>query len=237
VLALEPSPVELDVPARASQRASSQAHPGAPVGELLDEGEQGRDDVVELVRRHLLPDEADEGLTPGEDPAVKDVGRDGRGGVVAELDAVVVLEGGDGGEEEAKGVEPGDEDLGEDLFDAGLAEAEVVAADDGGIDEEEPEGVGAVALHDVVGIGVVLQALAHLLAVPAGPASAAVRLAAADALGEDEAADDEVLPRRRLPEVRREDEQGVEPASRLVPEREVRLPSWAVNERRTWPRR
>ncbi len=39
-------------------------------------------------------------------------------------------------EEEAEGVEPGEEHAGDDFSDAFFAETEVVAADDGGIDEE-----------------------------------------------------------------------------------------------------
>lgn len=39
-------------------------------------------------------------------------------------------------EEEAEGVEPGEEDAGDDFSHAFFAETEVVAADDGGVDEE-----------------------------------------------------------------------------------------------------
>ena len=77
-----------------------------------------------------------------------------------------LLEEGDLPQEEAEGVEPGEEDAGDDLADACLAEAEVVAADDGRVDEEHARRVRAVLVDDVHGVGVVLQTLAHLLAIP-----------------------------------------------------------------------
>ena len=69
----------------------------------------------------------------------------------------------------------------------------------GAVDEEEPEGVGAVLAHELHGVRVVLLPLAHLL--PVG--------------GQDEAVDDEVLEGRLVEQGRREHQQRVEPAPRL----------------------
>jgi len=88
----------------------------------------------------------------------------------------------------------------DDVLDALLLEPERVAAHDGRVDEEEAQRVGAVLVEDHVGVRVVAQRLGHLLAVG----------------GEDVAAHDEVLPRRRVEEVRRQHEERVEPAARLV---------------------
>lgn len=57
-------------------------------------------------------------------------------GIVLEGVACRFFEKSNLAEEEAEGVEPGEEDAGDDFADAFLTEAKVVAADDGGVDEE-----------------------------------------------------------------------------------------------------
>ena len=63
------------------------------------------------------------------------------------------------GDEEGVGVPPGDEEVAEGVDDAFFGEAQVFGADDGGVDHVEAEGVGAVGVEDVGGIGVVLRRL------------------------------------------------------------------------------
>ena len=104
------------------------------------------------------------------------------------------------GDEEGVGVPPRDEEVLEDLLHAVLGEAEVLGADDGRGDHVEAERVGAVFLEHLDGVGVVLEALRHLLAV----------------LGEDEAVDDDVAVRRLAEEAGAEHHERVEPAARLV---------------------
>jgi hypothetical protein len=123
VLALQPPPVEPDVPVR----------------QLVDQVQQPRDDRVQPVRRHLLPDELDERLAAREDPAVHDVARHRRVRVVLEVDLARLAVERDLAEEEAERVEPGEEDAGDDLADALFAEAEVVAADDRRVHEVHSE--------------------------------------------------------------------------------------------------
>ena len=154
-----------------------------------------QDGALEVVVVERGGDVGDEGLHGGDDPAVEDVGGVW-GGDVGLVEAVGVGVG----DEEAVGVPPGDEEVAEDLLDAVLGEAEVLGADDGGVDEVEAEGVGAELLDDLGGVGVVAQALGHLLAV----------------LGEDEAVDDDVAVGGLAEEEGAEDEEGVEPAAGLV---------------------
>lgn len=147
-------------------------------------------------------DEGDERLTAGDDPAIHHIVRPRGGRIVAKVDAKLLADDGNVGEEEAERVEPGQEHGRDDVPDAVLAEAQVLAPDDGRVDEEEPDRVGAVLVDDRVGVRVVLQALAHLAAI----------------LGQDEAADDQVLPGRRAEQVDGEHEERVEPAASLIPE-------------------
>ncbi|KAH9399125.1 hypothetical protein TYRP_018028 [Tyrophagus putrescentiae] len=105
-----------------------------------------------------------------------------------------------GVEAKAVGVEPRQEDLLQQLLDALLAELEIFRPDHRRVDQVEAEGVGAELPHHAHRIGVVLLALAHLLAVG----------------GEDEAIADQISKGRLPKEHRREDEQRVEPAPGLI---------------------
>lgn len=67
--------------------------------------------------------------------------------------------------EEPEGVEPGQEHIPDDVLDALLHESEFFTAHDGRVDQVEPERVGAVLVDDDHRVGIVLQPLAHLLAI------------------------------------------------------------------------
>ncbi len=86
------------------------------------------------------------------------------------------------------------------MDDALFREAEILGADDGRMDHVEAQGVGAVGVEDVVGVGVVLEALGHFASV----------------FGEDEAVDDDVLVGGFSEQGGAEEHQGIEPAAGLV---------------------
>jgi hypothetical protein len=114
---------------------------------------------------HLLLDELNETLAPGENPPVHDVLALGRVRIVLEVHVGLLLEKGGLSEEEAVRVEEGEENMRNDILDSLLLEAERVTANDGRVDEEETEGVGSVRVDDEVGVRVVLERLGHLLAI------------------------------------------------------------------------
>mmetsp|Transcript_41508 Transcript_41508/g.130922 ORF Transcript_41508/g.130922 Transcript_41508/m.130922 type:complete len:397 (-) Transcript_41508:157-1347(-) len=95
---------------------------------------------------------------------------------------------------------PGEEDRLEVLHDARLAEAEVLGVDDGRVDQVEPQRVRAVRVDHEDGVGVVLLALGHLLAVGR----------------EHKPVADQVLEGGLVEEGGREHHEGVEPAACLV---------------------
>lgn len=134
ILTLESFPVESDVPIR----------------QLVHKIQQSREHGVEAVRSHLLVDELDERLTPGKDPSVHDiVGQFGMGVVFEVLAVSLCVEVGLA-EEESGGVKPGEEDSGYDFSDTIFSESEVVATDDGGVDQEHSVGLSA-DIEDKVG--------------------------------------------------------------------------------------
>lgn len=114
---------------------------------------------------HFLVNMLDQRLAPRQNPLVHDVSRQLRFGVVLELDAVILFEDRDVGGEEVVGVKPRQEDSRKDSLDAFLLEEKVVASDDGRVDEEETNGIGSVALDNLVGIRVVFQRLGHFTTV------------------------------------------------------------------------
>jgi hypothetical protein len=136
VLALQSSPVESDIPIR----------------QLVDEVEQTRHDGVQSVgyqesakinpngtrlTLHLLFHMLDQRLTPRQDPPVHHVLRLGRPVVIHKPLAVRALVQFRLGEEEAERVDPLADDGASDFTDAFVLEREVVATDDGRVDEVE----------------------------------------------------------------------------------------------------
>ena len=92
---------------------------------------------------------------------------------------------------------PREEHVADDVFDALLAEAQLLRAHHGRVDEVEPQRVGAVGVDDELRVRVVFEALAHLLAVG----------------GEDEAVDNDVFEGGAVKERRRQHNERVEPAA------------------------
>ena len=116
-------------------------------------------------------------------------------------------------QQEAIRVVPGNEHVLQHAVDAGFLEAERLRAHHGRVDQIQTHRIRAVFIDDGLGIGVVLQPLAHLLSV----------------LGEHQAVHDDVLPGGLVEQRRGEHHQRVEPATRLIEtlrdelRREVRL--------------
>lgn len=175
-----------------------------PIGESVEELEQLGNHVVELVLSHLLPDTAQESLEGGFDPAIRDVEPGQKGFDVLgeeEVAARVTLPLGDVLDEEAVGIVPGQEDVSHDsVHSFVLVEVEVVRANQGRVDEVHPDCVSAELVADLHRVGVVLEALAHLLAVA----------------GEDETVDDKVLVRVAVLDAGGDDVERVEPAASLI---------------------
>ena len=191
--------------------AAAAVQPHIAVGEQVDEVHEARHHRVETVRLHLLADEADELLRGGlsvtplrnadEQPAVHHVGAGERlflrrmeGLAGLGLPVLDVLQ------QEAVGVVPRDEHVLQHAVHAGLLESERLRSHHRRVDEVQTHRVGAVFVDDGLGVGVVLQALAHLLAV----------------LGEHQAVHDDVLPGGLVEQRGGQHHQRVEPASRLV---------------------
>ena len=169
-----------------------------PVGEVVDEGGEASGGLLEVIGVEGGGDVGDDAHESGEDPAVEVVVEPGgRLGLASRwLPAVDFGVGG----EEAEGVPEREDGGSDDLLDAALGEAQVLGADDGRVEEEEPQRVGAVLVDDLLGCGVVLEALGHL----------------APVLGEDEAIDDDVPEGGLVEEDGGEDMERVEPAAGLV---------------------
>jgi hypothetical protein len=136
-----------------------------------------------VLTAHLIVNKLDESLTPSQNPAIHDVGGPLSGRIPFKIDATFIPQQCHLAEEEAERVEPRQENSAHNLLDTLLAETEIIAADDGGIDQKKPaylvrlhfsfqtdnelapDGVGAIQIHDEGGIRIVLLAFAHLLAI------------------------------------------------------------------------
>mmetsp|Transcript_63686 Transcript_63686/g.184702 ORF Transcript_63686/g.184702 Transcript_63686/m.184702 type:complete len:476 (-) Transcript_63686:842-2269(-) len=103
-------------------------------------------------------------------------------------------------DEEAVGVVPWQEDVLDDVHDAVLPEFQGLGADDRRVAHVHSHGVSAVLVAHVGWVRVILQPLAHFLAVG----------------GQDKAVADQVLEGRLVEDVRRKHHQRVKPSSRLV---------------------
>ena len=104
------------------------------------------------------------------------------------------------GDEERIRVPPRDQEVAHQLLDALLGELERLGLHDRRVDHVETDGVRSIRVEHLRRVGIVLEALRHLLAV----------------LGENEAVDDHVLVRRLVEEARAQDHERIEPAARLV---------------------
>ncbi|GIX61021.1 uncharacterized protein BcabD6B2_04560 [Babesia caballi] len=175
--------------------------PDVPVGQLLQEAQQLRQDVVEPVGGHLAVHAVDELLGDGAEPPVHDARGIERGpGVGDEAPAGGALIARRLLNQEPVGVEPRQNDVFEDAADALGEEAKRLRAHGGRGDEVQADAVGAVLVDDLHGVGEVLEALRHLLAVAR----------------ENEPVHDDVAEGRLPEEVRRYHHEGVEPATGLV---------------------
>ena len=209
----------LGVAVGALAAAAVEAH--VAVGERVDEVDQARHHGVQAVGLHLLAHEADQLLRGGQQPAVHHVGALQRlllGGAEAlarlALPVLDVLHlrvtGTARAHQEAVGVEPRDEDLLQHAVHAALLEAQRLRAHHGRVDEVQADGVGAVGVDHQLRVGVVVQALRHLLAVLRQHQACASPPAAAPTVH------DEVLEGGLVEQRRGQHHQRVEPAARLV---------------------
>mmetsp|Transcript_41792 Transcript_41792/g.110426 ORF Transcript_41792/g.110426 Transcript_41792/m.110426 type:complete len:1093 (+) Transcript_41792:362-3640(+) len=174
--------------------------PDVAVREALEQPGQLADDGVQAVGVHLLAHELDEVVRGREDPLVHEVlALLDPLGVRLEL-AALGLEARGLQNEELVGVVPGQEDILDNVLDAGLAELQRLGADHRRVAHVHADGVGAVRAAHERRVRVVLQALAHLLPVP----------------GQDEAVHDEVLEGGLVEDDGGQHHQGVEPAAGLV---------------------
>ena len=166
-----------------------------PVRQILDELDERPHGLLEVVDVHRRRHVVDERLHRGDDPAVEEV----RALRVDDLRVVEVVDV-RVGDEERVGVPPRDEQVAHQLLDAVLGELQRLGADDGRVDHVEPDRVRPVGVEHEVRVGVVLQALRHLLAV----------------LREDEAVDDDVFVGALVEEARAQNHERVEPAACLI---------------------
>mmetsp|Transcript_50895 Transcript_50895/g.114448 ORF Transcript_50895/g.114448 Transcript_50895/m.114448 type:complete len:741 (+) Transcript_50895:1036-3258(+) len=175
-------------------------HADVHVGEVLEEGNETRHNSVQAVCLHFLPNKLDEAMCVGVHPLVHEVR--------ALFDSVIIRDELHAGalvtagllHEETVGVVPRQEHVLHHVADAILFELERLCSDDWGVAHVHAHGISAVGLDDLLGVGVVLQALAHLLAIR----------------GKHQAVDDQVLEGGPVEEVRGEHHERVEPASSLV---------------------
>ena len=154
-----------------------------------------------MVELHLLADKDDQRLCEGEDPLVHHVAL----GQQLVLDrherlASLLLVDFDVLVEEAERVVPRKEHLGNQLLDALLLEAEVIAAHHRGVDQVKTECVRTIGVGHEERIGVVSETLAHLSAVR----------------GKDEAVDDQMAVRGVVEQRSPQNEERVEPPTGLV---------------------
>ena len=182
-------PVILGLPETAAAPAD------IPVGQGLDKGDKGTDRTLEVILVHGLGHIVDQRLQGADNPAVKLV-------VALRADHLVLVETVDigVGDEETVGVPPGNEEVAEDLLDPVLGEAEVLGADNRGVDQVESQGICPVGVQDPGRIRVVLQAFGHLLAV----------------LRQNQAVNHHIPVGGLAEETGSQDHQGVEPAAGLV---------------------
>ena len=71
-------------------------------------------------------------------------------------------------EVKVEGVDPFQQDVGQDLSYTFFSESEIITSDNGRVDEEQSDRIGTVFTNDLHGIGVVLELLTHLLSVTDG---------------------------------------------------------------------
>mmetsp|Transcript_5114 Transcript_5114/g.7796 ORF Transcript_5114/g.7796 Transcript_5114/m.7796 type:complete len:211 (-) Transcript_5114:2032-2664(-) len=149
-------------------------HPGAVEADVgvrqeLEEGNKGSDDVIELVVIHLITDELDQILVARHDPLVHHVAALSHLVLHLLVENEVLSSGSliasDVLDQESVGIEPREEDFSDHVKHSLLAELKRFSSDDGGVAEVQPAGISTVVLGNSHGIGVVLLALGHLLAV------------------------------------------------------------------------
>mmetsp|Transcript_6291 Transcript_6291/g.12437 ORF Transcript_6291/g.12437 Transcript_6291/m.12437 type:complete len:589 (+) Transcript_6291:533-2299(+) len=182
--ALEPLPVHLHV----------------PVGEVLHEAEEAGDDSVEAIGAHLRLHKLQQPCCCRLDPLVHGVIRGHKGHGRKQLAPRPLLVLPHHLHQEPVGVVPGEEDVADDVAYALLPEPQLLCSHHRGVDEVHAEGVGAMGIDDDLRVRVVLQPLAHFLAVA----------------GKDEAVDDDVVEGRLVEQRRPDHHQRVEPAPRLI---------------------
>mmetsp|Transcript_136691 Transcript_136691/g.291993 ORF Transcript_136691/g.291993 Transcript_136691/m.291993 type:complete len:226 (-) Transcript_136691:1212-1889(-) len=168
----------------ATHPVTVQAH--VPVREILEEVHQPGHDRVEPVHLQLLPDELNESVATSKDPLVGEVAAslDQRGVRAELLHSALIPESLQ--DEEAVGVVPRQEDILHHVSHALLLELQGLGPDHRRVAEVHSHRISTVGLDNVLGIRVVFQALAHLLAVRS----------------QHQAVDDKILKRGLVEEVR-----------------------------------
>lgn len=121
---------------------------------------------------------------------------------------------------EIQRVDPLQNNIRQNLPHSFFPESEIVASDNGRIDEEETDAVGSVFRDNVHWVRVIFELFRHLFAVTTycelAPDSRVWPAQEEYSRGEDETSDDEVLPWRSLEKMSTQYEQGVEPSSSLI---------------------
>ena len=144
-----------------------------PVGQVLDELDERPHRALQVVGVHRRRNVGDESFHRRNDPPIQDIrGLEclgiarrslGEGGLqhlcVCKIVYIRV------GHEEGIRVPPRNQEVAHELLDAVLGELEVLGANDRRVDHVESNRVGAVGVEHLRRIGVVLEALRHLLAV------------------------------------------------------------------------
>mmetsp|Transcript_74663 Transcript_74663/g.172950 ORF Transcript_74663/g.172950 Transcript_74663/m.172950 type:complete len:206 (-) Transcript_74663:796-1413(-) len=140
-------------------------HADVNVCEVLQEGEQAGHHRVEAIGFHLLTDKLDEAVAACIYPLVHEVTTAlDAFWVVLEFCACALVTIGFQ-HEEAVGMVPGQEHVLYNIPHPFFLELQRLRPDHRRVAEVHANGVGTMSLHYLLGIGVVLQALAHLLAV------------------------------------------------------------------------
>ena len=169
-----------------------------PVCQVVGKGFKAVCRLLELIAVHGFPDLRDHISQCGKDPAVQRVcgifGRDRFASRGIPVIQVCISH------KELETVPDGEQNGTHDLFDAVFGELEVFRTDDLGFEEEEAERIGTVAVDHIHGVGIVFQALAHLLSV----------------FRENHAVDDDMEGGGLVKEGGGKNREGVEPAAGLV---------------------
>ena len=168
--------------------------PDITVGQLVDELEQARNDVVQPVFAHLRADVFFERLQARQNPLVEYVAA-----VVQTFVGRPVIDR-RVRHQELECVIPRQQRAARHVLDAGVQEQLFLAAHQTRVDQIQAQRIGAVDLHQFVRRRVVAQPLRHLAAVA----------------GDDHAVDDRVAERRFFEKRRRQHGQRIEPAARLI---------------------